>query len=228
MDKAIIVDHLFKDSIFKDISFTLQSGEFVGLLGPKGSGKTTLIKILSGLKSLDSGFISVMGFNPLDRKEDYLKQISVIFSGKNELSEDLLAIQSIELNKIIYKISDRDYRKKLNELVDLLRVSKFLNINAKDLNDEQKIKIELVLSLIYNPKIIFIDEPFFRFDLKTQHFLFDFLYEYFKRNETTILLSSESVNELIGLVRRVIVIDEQKLLFDGPLEKIIDKNVNYE
>ena len=135
MDKAIIVDHLFKD-----VSFTLQTGEFVGLLGPKGSGKTTLIKFLSGLKSPNSGFISVLGFDPSERHYDFLRQISVVFSQKNELWEDLSVIKSIEFTKATYSMLDRDYNKNLDELVTLLRTSKLLDIKVKNLSLEQKIK----------------------------------------------------------------------------------------
>ncbi|MEK7100299.1 MAG: ATP-binding cassette domain-containing protein [Patescibacteria group bacterium] len=215
MDKAIIVDHLFKD-----VSFTLQTGEFVGLLGPKGSGKTTLIKFLSGLKSPNSGFISVLGFDPSERHYDFLRQISVVFSQKNELWEDLSVIKSIEFTKATYSMLDRDYNKNLDELVTLLRTSKLLDIKVKNLSLEQKIKVELIVSLIYKPKVLLLDEPFINFDLKTKHLLNDFIYEYVKRNETTVLLTSDNVNDLIGLVRRVVIIDEEKLLFDGPFEKI--------
>lgn len=215
MDKVIIVDHLFDN-----ISFTVQSGEFVGLLGPKGSGKTSIIKVISGLKSSDSGFISVLGFDPNDRNFDFLKHVSVVFANKNDLLKNLKVIHSVELNKVIYKINDRDYQKNLDELTNLLSASKLLEKKVSDLSPEQKIKMELVASLIHKPKILLLDEPFTGFDLKVQNRLSDFIYEYTKRNKTTVLLSSDKVSNLFGLVRRVIVIEDKKLLFDGALEKI--------
>lgn len=205
MDRAIIVDHLM------DISFTIQTGEIVGLVGPIGAGKTTIIKILSGLVRLKSGFVSVLDNNPWDKSDDFLKQTSVIFGNKSQLILDLPAIYTFELNKAIYQIKDRDYRKNLDELISLLGVSKTLDVEVKELSPEQKIKMEFVASLIYKPKVLFLDE---------MPFNPDFLYEYNKRNRITIFLTSPNINNLNDIVRRVIAIDNRKLIFDGPLEKL--------
>lgn len=215
MEKVIIVDHCLEN-----ISFILQSGEFVGLLGKKDSGKTTLIKMLTGIISPRSGFISVLGFDPFRRHNDFLRQISAIFPKKNELWQNLPVIDSISVCKSIYKLSDKEYKKNLDELVTELKVTKLLNHQVNNLTAEQKIKFEFIVSLIHKPKILFLDEPFLGIDTKLKHFLTDILYDYAKKNLTTVLLTSDSVIDLIGLVRRVIVIENNKLIFDGPIEKI--------
>ena len=221
MDKVIIVDHLFEN-----ISFTLQAGEFVGLLGPAKSGKTSLIKVLCGLMPSTHGFVSVLGFDPSVRDVDFLRQISVILNNKNDLLQDLKAIKSIETNKAIYQVNERDYRKNLDELVNLLRASKLLDKKVCDLSPVQKMKVELIASLIHKPKILLLDEPFIGFDQKTQSLLNDFIYEYVRKNNTTVLLSADNVKPVLGLVRRVVVIEDRKMLFDGALEKINEEHRN--
>lgn len=215
MDKAVIVDRLFEN-----ISFTLQSGEFVGLLGPAKSGKTSLVKVLCGLIPSPTGFVSVLGFDPSGRDTDFLRQISVVFNNKNDLLPDLQAIHSIELNKVIYQLTDREYRKNLDELVSLLRVTKFLDKKVSDLSPIQKMKVELIASLIHKPKVLLLDEPFISFDQKNQSLLNDFIYEYVRKNNITALLTADNVKPVLGLVRRVVVIEDGKMLFDGALEKI--------
>jgi len=205
MDKAIIVDHL------KGISFTIQTGEIVGLIGPIGAGKTTIIKVLSGLTNSVSGFVSVLDFDPWEKSKDFLKQISVIFGQNSQLIPDLPATYTFELNKATYEIRERDYRKNLDELVSLLGASKLLDIQVKKLLPDQKIKMEYIASLIHKPKVLFLDEPIFDPD---------FLYEYNKKNKTTILLTSHKIDNLVGFVRRAIAIDNGKLIFDGPLEEL--------
>lgn len=206
MDKAIIVDHLFKN-----ISFTIQTGEIVGIVGPKGSGKTSLIKILTGLKKPDLGYVSVLGFNPWEKSYDFLKQIALILDQNSQLNYDLPVIKTFELNKKIYKISDRNYNKNLDEAMSLMGIPELLQIPVKELSEEQRVRMDFMATLVYKPKVLFIDEA--KLDL-------DFLYEYNKRNETTILITSNNLKNLAGLTRRVIAIDNGKLIFDGPLEKL--------
>lgn len=227
MNKAIVVDHLVKNfknvKALKGISFTIQKGELVGFIGPNGAGKTTTLKILSGLLYSTSGFVSVLGFDPWEKKEEYLKKISVVFGQKNQLWWDLPVIESFELNKEIYEISDRDYKKNLNELTDLLNVSQLLNTQVRKLSLGQRMKMELIASLIYKPEVLFLDEPTIGLDLVAQQSLRDFIYEYNRKNEATILLTSHNMNDLVDLARRVIVIDEGRIIFDGALEEITQK-----
>lgn len=248
MDKAIVVDRLVKkfiikergsgvksslSSIFsktvktvealKEISFTIQKGELVGFIGPNGAGKTTTMKILSGLLYPDSGFVSVLGFDPWSKSEEFLKQISLVMGQKNQLWWDLPVLNSFEYNKAIYNINDRDYKKNLNELVDLLDVSLLLKTQVRKLSLGQRMKMELIANLIYKPKVLFLDEPTLGLDLVAQQNLRDFIYDYNKKNEATILLTSHNMNDLVDLSRRVIIIGEGSIVFDGPLDDITTK-----
>jgi ABC-2 type transport system ATP-binding protein len=246
MQKTIIVDRLSKDffvnegdasiknsikSLFyppkkkilravKEISFNIQKGELVGFIGPNGAGKTTTMKMLSGLLYPTSGFVSVLDFNPFDKSKDFLSKISLVMGQKNQLWWDLPVINSFEFTKAIYEIKDRDYKKNLDELVSIMKVSEFLNTPVRKLSLGQRMKMELIASLIYKPKVLFLDEPTIGLDLVAQQNLRDFIYDYNKKNEATVLLTSHNMNDLSDLARRVIMINDGVIIFDGPLDEI--------
>ena len=208
----------------KGVSFTIERGELVGFIGPNGAGKTTTLKILSGLIYPSSGFTQVEGFNPWDRKPEFLKKISLVMGQKNQLWWDLPAIETFDLNRVIYEIPERAYKERLNELVSLLEVGKLLNIPVRKLSLGQRMRLELVAALVYQPSVIFFDEPTIGLDLIAQQKMRDFILEYNKKNQATILLTSHNMEDLADLAKRVIVIDRGKLLFDGELGKLIENH----
>src|SRR3989304_6968393 len=207
----------------KGISFTIERGELVGFIGPNGAGKTTTLKILSGLIYPSSGFTQVEGFNPWDRKPEFLKKISLVMGQKNQLWWDFPAIETFDLNRVIYEIPERAYKERLNELVSLLEVGKLLNIPVRKLSLGQRMRLELVAALVHKPSVIFFDEPTIGLDLIAQQKMRDFILEYNKKNQATILLTSHNMDDLIDLARRVVVIDEGRILFDGALEELVSR-----
>jgi ABC-2 type transport system ATP-binding protein len=248
MDKAIIVDRLVKNfevpqkesglsgtikSFFspkkklvhalRGISFTIQPGELVGFIGPNGAGKTTTLKTLSGLLYPTSGFVEVLEYDPWTRAPEFLKQISLVMGQKNQLWWDLPAIETFELNRAIYEIPKRVYSDNLKELVDLLEIGKFINTPVRKLSLGQRMRMELTAALLHKPKILFLDEPTIGLDIVAQAKMRDFIYEYNKKYNATILLTSHNMDDLTNLARRVIVIDEGNLLFDGVFEELIGK-----
>lgn len=248
MDKAIIVDHLIKNyevtekksglsgaiegiispkkklvRALRGISFTIQPGELVGFIGPNGAGKTTTLKVLSGLLFPTAGFTQVLGFDPWDRKQEFLKQISLVMGQKNQLWWDLPAVETLELNRAIYEISKREYEESLEELSTLLDVKKLLGIQVRKLSLGQRMRLELIAALIHRPRVLFLDEPTLGLDLIAQQKMRDFIYEYNKKYQASILLTSHNMNDLIDLARRVIVIDEGRILFDGALEELVSR-----
>jgi ABC-2 type transport system ATP-binding protein len=248
VDKAIIVDHLVKNfeviekepglvgafrsiisprkknvHALKNISFTIQPGELVGFIGPNGAGKTTTLKILSGLLYPTSGFTQVLEFDPWERRSEFLKQISLVMGQKNQLWWDLPAIETFELNQAIYEIPRQEYKENLRELTSLLEVEKLLNIQVRRLSLGQRMKLELVAALLHKPKVLFLDEPTIGLDLVAQQKLRDFIYDYNRRYEATILLTSHNMDDLVDLSRRVIVIDEGNIIFDGALEELTSR-----
>jgi ABC-2 type transport system ATP-binding protein len=248
MNKAIIVDNLVKNfevtqkepgltgafkSFFspqkkqvhalRGVSFTIQPGELVGFIGPNGAGKTTTLKTLSGLLFPTSGFVEVLEHNPWERKPEFLKQISLVMGQKNQLWWDLPAIETFELNHAIYEIPNRVYEENLRELVELLEVEKLLKTPVRKLSLGQRMRMELVAALLHKPKVLFLDEPTIGLDLVAQQKMRDFIYDYNRKYGATILLTSHNMDDLVNLARRVIVINEGLILFDGALEDLVTK-----
>ncbi len=248
MNRTIIVDHLFKNfevseknsgligsikslvspqkkttNALKGISFAIQPGELIGLIGPNGAGKTTTLKTLSGLLYPTSGFVEVLEYDPWERKNEFLQRIALVLGQKNQLWWDLPAIESFELNRTIYEIPTRVYEENLNELTTLLEVKKLVNIPVHKLSSGQRMKIELVAALIHKPTVLFLDEPTIGLGLIDQQKIHDFIYEYNKKYNATIILTSRNIDNLVDLARRVIVIDQGQILFDGAFEELTNK-----
>ena len=247
-DKTIIIDNLSKNfeitekkqgffgsvsSLFfpkkkivkalRNVSFTIKEGELVGFIGPNGAGKTTTLKILSGLLYPTSGFVQVLGYNPWDRKPEFLKKISLVMGQKNQLWWDLPAIETFELNRAIYEIPQRQYKETLEELVEILGIEDLLNIQVRKLSLGQRMKLELVATLLHRPKVLFLDEPTIGLDLIAQQKIRDFIFEYNKNFKSTILLTSHNMGDLLDLAKRVIIIDGGEILFDRELKDLIEE-----
>lgn len=206
-----------------DVSFEIGAGELVGFIGPNGAGKTTTLKVLSGLLYPTSGHVSVLGYTPWDRKPAFQKQFSLVMGQKNQLWWDLPAIESFILNKEIYEVPDVQYKTTLDELVELLDVSEILKVQVRKLSLGQRMKMELIAALIHSPKILFLDEPTIGLDVVMQKKMRDFIKEYNKRFNSTIILTSHYMDDVKELCQRVVIIDKGKLLFDGALDEIIKK-----
>ncbi|KKS00804.1 MAG: ABC transporter-like protein, ABC-2 type transport system ATP-binding protein [Microgenomates group bacterium GW2011_GWC1_41_20] len=248
MDRAIVVDNLVKKfevtekapgltgsikslispkkkiiTALRGISFAVQPGELVGFIGPNGAGKTTTLKILSGLLYPTEGFVGVMEFDPWKRNPEFLKQISLVMGQKNQLWWDLPAIETFELNRAIYEIPTRTYSENLKELVELLGIGKLLNTPVRKLSLGQRMRMELTAALLHKPKVLFLDEPTIGLDIIAQQKIRDFIYEYNTKYGATILLTSHNMDDLTNLARRVIIINDGRILYDGAFEELITK-----
>jgi len=210
-----------------DISFQIEEGELVGFIGPNGAGKTTTLKCLSGLLYPTSGSISVLGFNPSERKPEFLKQISLVMGQKNQLWWDLPPIETFILNREIYEIPQEKYQRTLNELVDLLEIKDILKVQVRKLSLGQRMKCELVAALLHSPKVLFLDEPTIGLDVVMQKKMRDFIKEYNRRYQSTILLTSHYMGDVQELCKRVIIIDKGKIIYDGELSKIVEKYADH-
>lgn len=204
-----------------EVSFTIDEGELVGFIGPNGAGKTTTLKCLSGLLHPTAGDVKVLGYTPFQRKHAFLKQISLVMGQKNQLWWDLPPSDSFLLNKEIYDIPTAKYKKVLDELVDLLDVADVLDTQVRKLSLGQRMKCELIAALIHQPKILFLDEPTIGLDVVMQQKLRDFVKEYNKRYNATILLTSHYMKDVEALCKRVIIIDHGRVLYDGKLSHIV-------
>lgn len=206
-----------------NISFSIKKGELVGFIGPNGAGKTTTLKCLSGLILPNSGELNVLGFNPFDKKRDFLHQIALVMGQKNQLFWDLPAIETFLLLKEIYAIKDSVYEKNLNELVVLLDASHVLNTPVRKLSLGERMKCELIAALIHKPRILFLDEPTIGLDVVMQKAMREFIKAYNRRFEATIILSSHYMDDIKQLCDRVIVIDLGTIRYDGKLERLVKR-----
>ncbi len=206
-----------------NISFSIGENELVGFVGPNGAGKTTTMKILSGILYPTKGKVSVLGFEPFAKQKEFLTQIAFIMGQKNQLLWDLPVEDSFLLNKEIYEIDDASYKKRLGELVELLDCRKFLNQPAKTLSLGQRMRAELINALIHNPRVLFLDEPTIGLDVFGQAIIVEFIKEYQQRYKSTIILTSHNMKDIQKLAKRVLLIDQGKIIFDGKLDQLIDK-----
>ena len=168
---------LTKEAV-KDVSFSVEKGEMMALLGPNGAGKTTTLKLLSGILYPTSGEVLVNGFVPWERKNEFKRSFAIVMGQKNQLWWDLPASDSLYLNKCIYDVDDREYKKTVDELSELLGVRELMNIQVRRLSLGERMKMEILAALIHRPGILFLDEPTIGLDIVSQQKIRDFLHYY--------------------------------------------------
>lgn len=210
-----------------DISFDIDEGELIGFIGPNGAGKTTTLKCLSGLLFPTSGNVEVLGFTPFDRKTKFLKQIALVMGQKNQLWWDLPAQETFALNKEIYEIPDKQFAETVTDLSRLLDAEDQLKVQVRKLSLGQRMKMELIASLLHNPKVLFLDEPTIGLDVVMQQNLREFIKQYNRKYNATILLTSHYMGDVEALCKRIIVINHGKILFDGLLSDLVKKHAPY-
>jgi ABC-2 type transport system ATP-binding protein len=199
------------------ISFSIGSGEIVGFLGPNGAGKTTTLKMLSGLLFPTSGEGRVLGHIPSKREREYLRRMTLVMGNRNQLQWDLPALDSFELNRAIYRLPREDFGRTRDELIELLDVGDIVRKPVRNLSLGERMKVEVVGSLLHLPQVLFLDEPTIGLDVTMQKRIRSFIAEYNRRYGATILLTSHYMADVQALCKRVIVIHHGKILFDGAL-----------
>jgi ABC-2 type transport system ATP-binding protein len=205
------------------IDFTIDSGEMVGFLGPNGAGKTTTLKVLAGLLHPTAGEVRVLGYTPFERKTAFLKQITLVMGQKQQLLWDLPAIETFEVNRVIFEVPVHEYRRMLNELTDLLELGDLLNKQVRKLSLGERMKCELAAALLHRPQVLFLDEPTIGLDVTMQARVREFVAEYNRRYGATVLLTSHYMADVTALCRRVIVINHGRLLYDGNLQRMVEQ-----
>ena len=210
-----------------EVSFKIEPGELVGFLGPNGAGKTTTLKMLAGLLHPTSGTARVLGHTPWERHDDYRRQFALVLGQKNQLWWDLPARESLELNAKIYGIPKDQFEKTVGEMTVLLGVQGKLNVSVRELSLGERMKMELIASLLHQPKVLFLDEPTIGLDVTSQKTVRDFIRRHNAQQKTTILLTSHYMADIQELCERVIIIDHGKLFFDGKLSEIVDRFADF-
>src|SRR5580658_1196618 len=217
-DQTVAVDN---------VGFKIEPGELVGFLGPNGAGKTTTLKMLAGLLYPTSGTAKVLGHTPWERHDDYRRQFALVLGQKNQLWWDLPARESLELNAKIYGIPKDRFEKTVGDLTELLAVKEKLNVSVRELSLGERMKMELIASLLHQPKVLFLDEPTIGLDVVSQKTVREFIRRHNAINKTTILLTSHYMADIQELCKRVIIIDHGKIFFDGQLSDIVDRFADF-
>lgn len=219
-----LVNPIYEDKIaVNDISFSIEPGELVGFIGPNGAGKTTTLKTLSGLLYPTSGTVRVLDQDPWERKDSFLRSISLVMGQKNQLWWDLPASESFSLNRDIYNIPDHIYKRNLKTLVEMLDLGSVLDVQVRKLSLGQRMKAELVAALLHDPKVLFLDEPTIGLDVTMQSQVREFIKTYNRTHDGAIMLTSHYMADVVELCKRVVIISEGSILYDGELSGVISK-----
>jgi ABC-2 type transport system ATP-binding protein len=211
----------------KGISFEISKGEFVGFIGPNGAGKTTTLKCLAGLIHPSSGEINILGYSPFERKKEFLKKISFVMGQKNQLWWDLSALDIFNMNKEIYDMDTNDYKNNLSEFIKLLSVENIIYKPVRQLSLGQKMKLELIASLLHKPEVLFLDEPTIGLDVIMQDKIRKFISSYNKNTGSTVIFTSHYMRDVQQLCKRIIILVNGRIIYDGNTDDIIKKYSKY-
>lgn len=203
-----------------NISFKIDDGEIVGYIGPNGAGKSTTIKILCGILTPDKGVCNVNGYVPWKDRKAYVKNIGVVFGQRSQLWWDVPVIDSFELLKDMYCIEDCVYKKNITELTQLLGLERILKTPTRNLSLGQRMKCEIVSSLLHDPKILFLDEPTIGLDAVSKLAVREFIKKLNAEKGTTIILTTHDMQDIEALTQRVMLIGKGQILLDGSLEEL--------
>ncbi|MFE5324260.1 ATP-binding cassette domain-containing protein [Paenibacillus sp. NPDC056579] len=204
----------------KDISFQIPQGEICGYIGENGAGKSTTIKMLTGILVPTSGDIRVNGYIPYLEREKFVREIGVVFGQRSQLWWDIGVIESFQLLKKVYRVSEADFKQRLDELVERLKLQELLTRPVRKLSLGQRMRCELAASLLHNPKILFLDEPTIGLDIVVKTEIREFLKQMNQRYETTILLTTHDLQDIEALCSRVIMLDDGRIIYDGGLDEL--------
>ncbi|MGV8951870.1 MAG: ABC transporter ATP-binding protein [Cypionkella sp.] len=203
-----------------DVSFAIESGEAVGYLGPNGAGKSTMIKMMTGILVPSAGQVSVLGRTPHLERQRNAREIGVVFGQRSQLWWDLPVIDSFNLHKAIYGIAEARYAENLAHLSALLELTPFLNRAVRQLSLGQRMRAEIVMALLHDPKILFLDEPTIGLDVVAKDAVRKFLAQINRERGVTIILTTHDLQDIEEICPRLIMVDQSRLIFDGALGKL--------
>ncbi|MGZ9586815.1 ABC transporter ATP-binding protein [Paenibacillus marinisediminis] len=204
----------------KDISFTIPEGEICGYIGENGAGKSTTIKMLTGILVPTAGKLQVQGYVPFQEREAFVKHIGVVFGQRSQLWWDIGVIESFRLLRKVYRVPENDFKRRLDELVERLQLQELLNRPVRKLSLGQRMRCELVASLLHQPKVLFLDEPTIGLDIVVKTEIREFLHHLNREHGTTILLTTHDLQDIEALCSRVIMLDDGNIIYDGGLDHL--------
>ncbi len=211
----------------QDVSFTLEPGEAVGYLGPNGAGKTTTLKILAGVLYPDGGDVRVLDFVPWEGRDAFKKRIAFVMGRKGQLWWDLPALDMFRLFQEMYQVPEAVFRGRLDDLAERFRVTDLLTTPVRNLSLGERMKMELIAALLHGPQVLFLDEPTLGLDVMAQHEIRTLLRGYVREQGLTLLMASHYMRDVEAICDRVILLDQGRVRFDGPLSDLKTRYAPY-
>lgn len=206
-----------------NISFEINDGEIVGYIGANGAGKSTTIKMMTGILKPTNGIVSVNGLIPYENREKNAKNIGVVFGQKTQLWWDLPISETFSLLKDIYDVSDEDFNERMSFLKEVLELDEFFLSPVRTLSLGQRMRADLAAALIHNPKVIYLDEPTIGLDVVVKERVRKSIKEINEKYNTTIILTTHDLNDIEELCSRIIIIDKGKKIYDGEINGVKEK-----
>ncbi|OQA10211.1 MAG: Methionine import ATP-binding protein MetN 2 [Firmicutes bacterium ADurb.Bin373] len=214
-------EYLTKTAV-RDVSFAVNQGEMVGYVGPNGAGKSTTIKMLTGILVPTSGEIRVNNLIPYKERQKNARQIGVVFGQRTQLWWDLPTIESFELLKQVFQIPVHRYKQNMATFADILGLDEFLNTPVRQLSLGQRMRADIAASLLHDPLILFLDEPTIGLDVLAKERMRQFITEINRERGVTVILTTHDMSDIEKLCRRMILIDNGQVMYDGELVLIKD------
>lgn len=203
-----------------NISFTIPSGDIVGFIGANGAGKSTTIKMMTGILTPDYGTISIDGLNFKKNRKQIMLRIGVVFGQRSVLCWDIPVIESFKLFKDMYHIPEKAYRENMEIFSDILNLSEFIDKPPRLLSLGQRMKADLAAALLHNPEILFLDEPTIGIDILAKAKIRDFIHKMNQERNTTIILTTHDISDIEALCSKMIILDKGTLLYNGTLQEL--------
>ncbi|UOF00700.1 ATP-binding cassette domain-containing protein [Bdellovibrio reynosensis] len=202
----------------------IESGQIVGLVGANGAGKTTLLKMLSGLVTPTSGDAKVLGYRPWERKNEYLRQISILLGQKNQLWWDISPADSFSLLARIYDLDVKKARARVDHLAQMLHCTHVLHTQLRRLSLGERMKMEIIGALLHEPQVLFLDEPTIGLDIVAQETIREFLDEYVKEKSPTVILTSHYMDDIAKLADKLLLISKGNIVYEGTVPDFVTKS----
>ena len=211
----------------RDLSFHIEEGEIVGFIGPNGAGKSTTIKMMSGILTPTEGRVLIDGRDISKYRKEVVRNIGVVFGQRTQLNWDLRLSESFELLKHIYQVEQADYDRTLDELDGILGIKEIIDKPVRQMSLGQRVKGDLVASMIHSPKVLFLDEPTIGLDVSAKYALRKFIKEINRVRKTTVILTTHDLGDIQQLCERIIIINHGVMVEDGNLSQIVDRIAPY-
>jgi len=205
------------------ISFEIDRGELVGYIGPNGAGKSTTVKMLTGILVPTSGRVEVDRFVPYRQRHEYTRTIGVVFGQRTQLWWDIAVIESFKLLRKVYRVPGPLFEERLELFRRLLDLDPLLHMPVRKLSLGQRMRCDLVASLLHHPRVLFLDEPTIGLDVVARLNIREFLGQINRELGTTMILTTHDLAEIEKLCQRVLIIDHGRILYDGSLEGLREK-----